>query len=144
MAKRNNSDSRMMLQKGSFSNTQYLFSSIAFISCQSCVKCYPKIWVHSNEQPYHHRVHLTGDMSSTDKCYEGKQSNFQFSSVGQSCPTLCDPMNRSTPGLPLHHQLPESTQTHVHCVGDAMQPSHPLSSPSPPALNLSQHQGLFK
>ena len=69
---------------------------------------------------------------------------FQFSSVAQSCPTLCDPMNRSSPGLPVYHQLPESTQTHVHCVGDAIQPSHPLSSPSPPALNLSQHQGLFK
>ena len=68
----------------------------------------------------------------------------QFRSVAQSCPTLCDPMKRSTPGLPVHHQLPEFTQTHVHCVGDASQPSHPLSSPSPPALNLSQHQGLFK
>ena len=68
----------------------------------------------------------------------------QFSSVAQSCPTLCVPMNRSTPGLPVHHQLPESTQTQVHWVGDAIQPSHPLSSPSPPALNLSQHQGLFK
>ena len=56
---------------------------------------------------------------------------------------LCDPMNCSTPGLPVHHQLPEFTQTHVHRVGDAIQPSHPLSSPSPPALNLSQHQGLF-
>ena len=67
-----------------------------------------------------------------------------FSSVAQSCPTLCEPMNRSMPGLPVHHQLPESTQTHVHCVCDAIQPSHPLSSPSPPALNLSQHQGLFK
>ena len=66
----------------------------------------------------------------------------QFSSVAQSCPTLCDPMNRSTPGLPVHHQLPESTQTHVHRVGDAIQPSHPLLSPSPPALSLSQHQGL--
>ena len=65
-------------------------------------------------------------------------------SVTQSCPTLCDPMNRSTPGLPVHHQLLESTQTHVHWVGDAIQPSHPLSSPSPPALNLSQHQDLFK
>ena len=53
-------------------------------------------------------------------------------------------MNRSTPGLPVHHQLPESPQTHVHCVGDAIQPSHPLSSPSPPPLNLSQHQGLFQ
>ena len=68
----------------------------------------------------------------------------QFSSVTQSCLTLCDPMNSSTPGLPVHHQLPEFTQTHVHWVGDAIQPSHPLSSPSPPALNLSQHQGLFK
>ena len=69
---------------------------------------------------------------------------FQFSSVTQSCLTLCDPMNRSMPGLPVHHQLPESTQTHVHWAGDAIQSSHPLSSPSPPALNLSQHQGLFK
>ena len=69
---------------------------------------------------------------------------FQFSSVAQSCPTLCNPMNRSTPGLPVHHQLLESTQTHVHWVSDAIQPSDPLSSPSPPALNLSQHQGLFK
>ena len=67
-----------------------------------------------------------------------------FSSVAQSCPTLCNPMNRSTPGLPVHHQLPESTQTHVHQVNDAIQPSHPLSSPSPPALNLSQHQGFFQ
>ena len=67
----------------------------------------------------------------------------QFSSVTQSCPTLCDPMNRSTPGLPVHHQLPEFTQTHVHRVGDAIQPSHPLSSPYP-APNPSQHQGLFQ
>ena len=66
-----------------------------------------------------------------------------FSSVAQSCLTLCNPMNCSTPGLPIHHQLPESTQTHVHCVGDAIQPSHPLLSPSTPALNLSQHQALF-
>ena len=68
----------------------------------------------------------------------------QFSSVAQLCPTLCYPMNHSAPGLPVHHQLLESTQTHVHRVGDAIQPSHPLLSPSPPALNLSQHQGLFK
>ena len=68
----------------------------------------------------------------------------QFSWVSQSCLTLCNPMNRSTPGLPVHHQLPEFTQTHVHWVGDAIQPSHPLSAPSPPALNPSQHQGLFK
>ena len=68
----------------------------------------------------------------------------QFSSVAQSCLTLCDSMNCSTPGLPVHHQLPEFTQTHVHQVGDAIQPSHPLSSPSPPAPNPSQQQSLFQ
>ena len=68
----------------------------------------------------------------------------QFSSVAQSCLTLCDPMDHSTPGLPVHHQLPEFTQTHVHWVGDVIQPCHPLSSPSPPALKLSERQGLFK
>ena len=66
----------------------------------------------------------------------------QFNSVAQSCPTLCHPMNHSTPGLPVHHQFPEFTHTHVHWVGDAIQPSHPLLSPSPPALNPSQHQSL--
>ena len=71
-------------------------------------------------------------------------SSVQFSSVAQSCPTLCNPMNRSTPGLPVHHQLPEFTQAHVHWVSDAIQPSHPLSSPSPPAPNPSQHQSLFQ
>ena len=68
----------------------------------------------------------------------------QFSSVSQSCPTLCNPMNCSMPGLPVHHQFPEFTQTHVHQVSDAIQPSHPLSSPSPPAPNPSQHQSLFQ
>ena len=68
----------------------------------------------------------------------------QFSSVAQSCLTLCDPMSCSMPGLPVHHQFLESTQTHVHWVDDAIQPSHPLSCSSPPAVNLSQHQGLFK
>ena len=68
----------------------------------------------------------------------------QFNSVTQSCLTLCDPMNHSTTGLPVHHQLPGFTQTHVHRVGDAIQPSHPLSSPSPPAPNPSQHQSLFR
>ena len=67
----------------------------------------------------------------------------QFSSDTQSCPTLCDPMNRRMPGLPVHHQLLEFTQTHLHRVGDAIQPSHPLSFPSP-SPNPSQHQGLFK
>ena len=68
----------------------------------------------------------------------------QFSSFTQSCLTLCDPMDCSTPGFPSHHQLPELTQTHIHWVCDAFQPSHPLSSPSPPAFNLSQHWGLFQ
>ena len=71
-------------------------------------------------------------------------NSVQFNSVAQSCLTLCDPMNRSTPGLPVHHQLLEFTQTHGHRVGDAIQPSHSLSSPSPPAPNPSQHQGLFQ
>ena len=71
-------------------------------------------------------------------------SSVQFSSVAQSCPTLCDLTNCSTPGLPVHHRLPEFTQAHVHRVRDAIQPSHPLSSPSPPAPNPSQHQSLFQ
>ena len=71
-------------------------------------------------------------------------SSVQFSSVTQSCPTLCDPTNRSTPGLPVHCQLPEFTQTHFHWVSDAIQPSHPRSSPSPPAPNHSKHQSLFQ
>ena len=73
-----------------------------------------------------------------------KMVSAQFSSVTQLCLTLCDPMNRCMPGLPVHHKLPEFTQTHVHRVGDAIQPAHPLSSPSPPAPNPSQHQGLFQ
>ena len=85
-----------------------------------------------------------------DLCWQSNVPAFkytvsvQFSSVGQSCLTLCDPMNHSTPGLPVHHQHLELTQTHIHWVGDAIQPSHPLLSPSPPAPNLSQHQGLFQ
>ena len=72
------------------------------------------------------------------------EGSVQFSSVAQLCPTLCDPMNYSMPGLPVHHHLPELTQTHVYRLSDAIQQSHPLPSPSPPAFNLSQHQGLFK
>ena len=98
-------------------------------------------------EPEHKRCvmlyHTLNTFSTTDFKHILRCS-VQFSWVDQSCPTLCDPMNRSTPFLPVHHQLPESTQTQVHWVGDAIQPSHPLSSPSPPALNLSQHQGLFK
>ena len=79
--------------------------------------------------------------------YPGNQKIQSFifiGSVAQSCPTLCDSMDCSTPGLPVHHQFPEFTETHVHRVGDAIQPSHPLSSPSPPTFNLSQHQGVFQ
>ena len=81
------------------------------------------------------------------QCHSPKSSHphplpVQFSSVAQLCPTLCDPMNHSTPGLPVHHQLPEFTHTHILRVSDAIQPSHSLSSPSPPAFILSQHQGL--
>ena len=77
------------------------------------------------------------------KCYM-LQVNWYYQLSPQSCATLCDPMDCSTPGLPVHHQLPEFTQTHAHWVSDAVQPSHPLLSPSPPTFNLSQHQGLFR
>ena len=89
-----------------------------------------------------HRCQQINDSNSY--CYLHKALFFsvQFSSVAQSCPTLCDPMNHSTPGLAVHHHLREFTQTHVHRVSDAIQPSHPLSSPSPPASNPSQHQSF--
>ena len=77
-------------------------------------------------------------------CFLFTHRSVHFSSVAQLCPTLCDPMDCSMLGLPVHHQLPEFTQTYVHQVGDAIQTSHPLSSPSPSTFNLSQHQGLFK
>ena len=77
-------------------------------------------------------------------CLQSFPASVQFSLVSQSCPTLCDPMNCSMPGLSGHHQLSEFTQTHVHRVGDAIQPSHSLFSPSPPAPNPSQHQSLFQ
>ena len=89
----------------------------------------------------------TGECEELPACVLRKQTSFisvQFISVVQSCPTLGDPMNCSTPGIPVHHQPQEFTQTHVHRVGDAIQPSHPLSSPSPPAPNPSQHQDLFQ
>ena len=80
----------------------------------------------------------------TERTYFNIIKAVQFSLVSQSCPTLCDPMNRSMPGFPVYHQLPEFAQTHAHLVGDAIQPSHPLSSPSLPAPNPSKHQGLFQ
>ena len=86
---------------------------------------------------------IQSEVSQKEK-HQYSINSVQFSSVAQSCPTLCGPMNRSMPGLPVHHQPPEFTQTHVHRVSDAIQPSHPLSSPSPPAPNPSQHQNLFQ
>ena len=83
-------------------------------------------------------------LSKISKSQKDKHCMIAHMNVTQSCLTLCDPMNRSTPGLPVHHQLPEFTETHVHRVSDAIQPSHPLSSPSPPAPNPSQHQSLFQ
>ena len=91
---------------------------------------YPQIYKVHNINPIYH--------------LQMKAQLVQFSSVAQSCLTLCNPITQSTPGLPVHHQLPEFTQTHVHRVGDAIQPAQPLSSPSPPAPNPSQHQGLFQ
>ena len=88
-------------------------------------------------EPMGHRVGYVLALEDTAK-------EVQFSSVAQSCPTLCDSMNHSMPGLPVHHKLPEFTQTHAHWVNDAIQPSHPLLSPSPPAPNPSQHHSLFQ
>ena len=91
------------------------------------------------------KVFFLSDLTSKPLPHPVSTTLKVFSSVQSlSCPTLCNPMNRSTPGLPVHHQLPEPTQTHVRRLNDAIQPSHPLSSPSLPALNLSQHQGLFQ
>ena len=90
-----------------------------------------------------HSLHLLPSVFPSIRVFSNDVVH-QFGSVAQSCLTLCNPVNRSTPGLPVHHHLPEFTQTHVHRVGDAIQPSYPLSSPSPPAFNLSQHQRLFQ
>ena len=118
-----------------------IFPSITFFSNESalCIR-WPKHWSFSfNISPSNeHPGLISFRMDWMDLLA------VQIRSVAQSCPTLCDPMNRSTPGLPVYHQLPEFTQTHVHRVSDAIQPSHPLSSPSPPAPNPSQHQSLFQ
>jgi len=93
--------------------------------------------------PYYSHLWHRLTRESSKQCMLFK-NRVQFSSVAQSCPTLCNHMNHSTPGLPVHDQLPEFTQTHIHRVSDAIQPSHPLLSPSPPAPNPSQHQSLFQ
>ena len=109
-----------------------------------------KDWGQDGMVGWHHRQN-GNELEQTPRDSEGQGSlarrslsSVQFSSVAQSCPTLCNPMNCSTPGLPVYYQLPEFPQTHVHRVNDAIQPSHPLSSPSPPAPNPSQHQSLFQ
>ena len=108
-------------------------------------------WLHSSHQSW--LIWEGWDLTQAEavtllelwvRLVNGDTGDDQFSSVTQSGPTLCEPMDCSMPGLPVHHQLLEFTQTYVHWVGDAIQPSHPLSSPSPPTFNLSQHQGLFK
>ena len=101
-----------------------------------------KKYLHDPDNPDGMITHLEPDILESEVKWAFRSD--QIRSVAQSCPTLCDPMNRSTPGLPVHHQLPEFTQTHVHRVSDAIQPSHPLLSPSPPAPNPSQHQSLFQ
>ena len=125
---------------------------------QNCAQCYKQTtWSLTSTSsllfpfPVSHQVLLIQQsplrhhfFQGPSRILESRFSSVQFSSVTQSCLTLCNPMNHSMPGLPVHHQLLESTQTHVHWVSDAIQPSHALSSPSPPALNLSQHQCLFK
>ena len=104
-----------------------------------------KIWIYFLFAQHSSKIVALIDFSSILYASLLTLTWWSFSSVQLlSCLTLCNPMNRSMPGLPVHHQLPKSIQTHVHWVGDAIQPSHPVSSPSPPALNLSQHQSLFK
>ena len=119
-------------------------------SCLSSRWCHPAI--SSSVVPFSNSILLLLFIHLLNKGMRQKQgwlmnklfSSVQFSSVAQSCPVLCDPIDRSTPGLPVHHQLPEPTQTYVHWGSDAIQTSHSLSSPSPPAFNLSQHQSLFQ
>ena len=112
-----------------------------------CVCVYTHIYVcvySLNCSPVQCRYDISLSLTSLACILLKKEQSDQIRSVAQSCPTLCDPMNHSTPGIPVHHQLPEFTQTHVHRVSDAIQPSHPLSSPSPPAPNPSQPQSLFQ
>ena len=106
--------------------------TLKFISLNICTYCICTIW-------FNYTYSLSPFFLIILWCV-----SVQFSSVTQSCPTLCNPMNRSTPGLPVHHHLPEFIQTHVRWVRDAIQPSHPGSSPSSPAPNPSQHQSLFQ
>ena len=120
------------LSLGDLWHNQSCMCSVKSTCTWSPGSAYWELWVSSTQRGLNHK-----------SVYSSHQG-VQFSSVAQSCPTHCDPMNCSTPGLPVHHQLPEFTQTHVHRVGDTIQPSHPLSCPFPSAPNPSQHQSLFK
>ena len=128
------------------------WSSISYMVIYM-VQCYSLISSHSHLLPHRPKVCslylclfccLAYRVTVTIFLNSIYMHSVQFSSVAQLCPTLCNSMNRSTPGLSVHHQLPEFIQTHVHRVSDAIQPFHPLSSPSPPAPNPSQHQSLFQ
>ena len=106
--------------------------------------CPIKLVMPSNHLIICHPLLLPPSIFPRIRDFSNDGSKVPISSVAQSCPTPCDPMDCSMPGFPVYHQLPELAQTDVHQVSDGIQPSHPLSSPSPPALNLSQHQGLFQ
>ena len=121
-----------------FTFIKRLFSSSSFCAIRVVSSAYLSLLIFPQVPIYISTTTYQCSLSSTSL------TSVQFSSVAQSYPTLCDPMNRSMLGLSVHHQLPELTQTHVHRVGDAIQPSHPLSSPSPPVPNPSHHQGLFQ
>ena len=133
-------------------STQFLVTTVFPRLCRSCPHdvffgCLKDTWALGPlstwapwGQSWWHTYHDTSSTFTVSWC----KGRTQFRSVAQSCPTLCDPMNRSTPGLPVHHQLPGFTQIHIHRVSDAIQPSHPLLSPSPSAPNPSQHQSLFQ
>ena len=123
--------------------------SFTGVNCRKLALMMPEVYDSTNSTPQNKTVseleykrEIIKQVKTNMAINEGKNKSVR--SVAQSHPTLCNPMNYSTWGLPVHHQLLESTKTHVHSLGDAIQPSHPLSSPSPPTLNLSQHQGLFQ
>ena len=117
----------------------YLLFSLTFLSpCANWACC--KTWIPKCSKA----MVIKGEENGPGSFLVAILTEVQFSSVAQLCLNLCNSMDCSTTGLPVHHQLPELAQTHAHWVGDAIQPSHPLSSPSPPAFNLSQHKGLFQ
>ena len=126
-----------------------MFASYLIIAAKHIIwKCFKLIKIHLKKNPTPNIIpwNIFSSILTLLRVFNHEWifRSHQIRSVTQSCQTLCHPMNSSTPGLPVHHQLPEFTETHVHRVSDAIQPSHPLSSPSPPAPNLFQHQSLFQ